>query len=320
MNIWYQLLTDTIRGPFLEEQCKPVRIRPVWTRDLGYLRKEVRRLYDGGYRRQSGELGHMIQIEYRKRVRARKTQLATEFIYERSPSRGLSIRRAYGIVPGNDRARSWYWQHLRGVFERRKRIGLPIQITTTFVVSSEFTHDMRQSVERVKKGRAAGPFGMYGEMLTVSAPWVKHIMVDFWRLCGQLKTMPIMWHTLATEPAYKNGPTDDPSLYRPIGIVTMLLGTIDNAFQRYMSRRYQAHSAQHGFGRGVATEQVILRVLNSSRKRAAPLVLLDIKSAYPSVPRWELVEMVRVRVDPELASIALVRFKSVSVKGCKLHF
>jgi hypothetical protein len=162
MNILYQLLTDTIREPFLEEQCKPVRMRPGWTRDLDYLRKEVRRLYDGGYRRQSGELGYWIQIEYQKRVRARKTQLAKEFMYERSPSRGLSLRRAYGIVPGNDRARSWYWQHLRGVFERRKRIGLPIPITTTFVVSSEFAHDIRQSVERVKTGRAAGPDGMYG--------------------------------------------------------------------------------------------------------------------------------------------------------------
>jgi hypothetical protein len=146
-------------------------------------------------------------------------------------------------------------------------------------------------VKRVKTGRAAGPDGVYGEMLMVSAPWVRYMMVDFWRLCRQLKTMPIMWHTQATEPAYKNGPTDDPSSYRPIGIVPILRGTIDNAFQRYISRRYQAHSAQHGFGRGVATDQVILRVLNSTRKRATPLVSLDINGAYPSVPRWELVEM-----------------------------
>jgi hypothetical protein len=132
---------------------------------------------------------------------------------------------------------------------------------------------------------------------------VKHVMVDFWRLCGQMKTMPKIWHTQATEPAYKNGPTDDPSSYRSIGIVPILRGTIDNAFQRYMSRRYQAHSAQHGFRRGVATDQEILRVMNSTRKRAAPLVLLDVKGAYPSVPRRDLVELVRVRVESELANM-----------------
>jgi Reverse transcriptase (RNA-dependent DNA polymerase) len=53
----------------------------------------------------------------------------------------------------------------------------------------------------------------------------------------------------------------------------------------------------------VATDQAILRVLNSTRKRAAPLVLLDIKGAYPSVPRRDLFELVRVRVDSELANM-----------------
>jgi hypothetical protein len=34
MKFWYQLLTDTMREPFLEEQCKPGRMRPGWTIDL----------------------------------------------------------------------------------------------------------------------------------------------------------------------------------------------------------------------------------------------------------------------------------------------
>jgi hypothetical protein len=189
-------------------------MRPSWTRDLDHFRKAVRRLYDGGYRQQSGELGRWIQWEYRKRVREWKTRLAKELLHEPSPSRAHIIRRALGIVPRKCSAPELVRKTFAESICEKEADRLPIPLPTTFVVSSEFAQDIIQSVDRVKTGRAAGPDGVYGEMIRVIAPWVKHLMVDFWRMCGQMKIMPTMWHAKATEPAYKNGPTDDPSSYR----------------------------------------------------------------------------------------------------------
>jgi hypothetical protein len=89
----------------------------------------------------------------------------------------------------------------------------------------------------VKVGRAAGPDGVYGEMIRVAEPWLCDILPDLWRLIGQCGHMPTLWRTQATEPAYQKGLTDDPASYRPIGIVPLMSSVIDKPFRSQMERR-----------------------------------------------------------------------------------
>jgi hypothetical protein len=118
--------------------------------------------------------------------------------------------------------------------------------------------------------------------------------------------MPTPWRTQTTEPAYKSGPTDDPNTFRNVGIVPTLRSVIDRAFRINTERRYTPHCSRHGFRQAVSPEHAILRVMHSTRTRNAPVGLLDIKGAYPSVPLQELIAMVRERIDPNLVNMLTV--------------
>jgi Reverse transcriptase (RNA-dependent DNA polymerase) len=64
--------------------------------------------------------------------------------------------------------------------------------------------------------------------------------------------------------------------------------------------------AQHGFRLGVSVEHAVLRALHVTRYADGPLALLGLKQAYPSVPRQELIQLVRERVNPTLADVLTV--------------
>jgi Reverse transcriptase (RNA-dependent DNA polymerase) len=50
----------------------------------------------------------------------------------------------------------------------------------------------------------------------------------------------------------------------------------------------------------------LFRVLHTTRTRNAPIALLDLQGTYPSVPRQELINLVRERVAPHLANMLTV--------------
>jgi hypothetical protein len=306
MDIWYNILSSTLREPFVEARRKPSRARPGWSRDLDQLRRAVKRLYDSDHRNESRQLGRWIQREYRKRTRERSIQLAQELVNETSLHRAAAIRRALNIAPRKKSAPEAVRKRFSASVCESERDRLPALVPVPFVVTEEFNADIRSSLQRVKVGRAAGPDGVYGEMIRVAEPWLRDILPDLWRLIGQCGHMPTLWRTQATEPAYKKGPTDDPASYRPIGIVPVMRSVIDKAFRSQMERRYTPHAAQHGFRHGVSAEHAILRALRSTRTRDGPVALLDIKGAYPSVPRHILVTLVRDKVDPLLADMLTV--------------
>jgi Reverse transcriptase (RNA-dependent DNA polymerase)/Endonuclease-reverse transcriptase len=306
MDLWYELLTSALREPFLETNQKPNRARPGWSKSLDQLRKYTRKLYAAGYCAQSQTLGRWIQRTFRKRARTRHTQLAKELVAERDPHRAKAIRRALGISPKKISAPELVRMHFGRTICESTRDRLPPPRPEMFDIPIEFVHDIKASIHKAKAGRAPGPDGVYGEMIHIAAPWLSSLLPDLWCLCGKLKLMPTPWRTQATEPAYKSGPTDDPKSYRPIGIVPTLRSVIDRAFRLYTERRYTPHCSQHGFRKGVSPEHAILRVMHSTRTRNAPVGLLDIKGAYPSVPRQELVAMVRERIDPNLANMLTV--------------
>jgi Reverse transcriptase (RNA-dependent DNA polymerase)/Endonuclease-reverse transcriptase len=306
MDLWYELLASTLREPFRETERKPNRVRPGWSKNLDQLRTCTRKLYAAGYCAQSQTLSRWIQRTFRKRARTRNTQLAKDLVTERDPRRAAAIRRALGISPKKISAPELVRIHFAKTICESSRDRLPPPLPESFDIPIEFVHDIKASIHKAKAGRAPGPDGVYGEMIHIAAPWLSSLLPDLWCLCGKLKVMPTLWRTQATEPAYKSGPTDDPKSYRPIGIVPTLRSVIDRAFRLYTERRYTPHCSQHGFRKGVSPEHAILRVMHSTRIRNAPVGLLDIKSAYPSVPRQEIIDMVRERIDPNLARMLTV--------------
>jgi hypothetical protein len=208
-------------------------------------------------------------------------------VSERYPRRATGLRRALGLAQKSKSAPELVRKTFATSICETERDRLPAPIPTAFGVFLAFTDDILDGLRCVKLGRAPGPDGVYGAMIRVATPWLRSILPEFWKICGILKRMPTLWHTQATEPAYKKDPTDDPGSYRPIGIVPSLRSVIDYAFRRNMERLYPPHVGQHGFRPGVSAEHAILRVIHTTRTRNAPIALLDLKGAYPSVPRNE---------------------------------
>ncbi len=307
LDLWYAVLTNTLKMPFQEAAgAKPRRSRPGWTAQLDLLRRTVRTLYNKGYRTHSQALSRRVQREYRKNVRARRLRLAQELAGESSPHRAAALRVALGISPKKNVAPEVVRRKFSNQVCERIEDRLPAPTAAQFQVTPSFRQSIVAGLKNAKIGRAPGPDGVYGEMIREAVPWLMYLLPDLWQKCGRLKTLPTQWRTQATEPAYKAGPTDDPASYRPIGMISVLRGVIDYAFRREMEKCYTPHAAQHGFRRGVSVEHAVLRVLRATRSADGPLALLDLKQAYPSVPRQELIQLVRDRVNPTLADMLTV--------------
>jgi hypothetical protein len=165
------------------------------------------------------------------------------------------------------------------------------------------TGHLTQSIDRAPLGKAAGPDGIYGEMVRLAAPWLRSLLPDLWRRCGQLASVPTLWRTVLLEPVYKKGPLLDLQPYRPIGLLSVLRRVIDSALDTQLRGRVSHHPAQFGFRRNLRVEQALLRLQRAYMEGPTVTVLLDLRRAYDSVPRTVLLELVSNRIDAPMAAM-----------------
>jgi hypothetical protein len=113
------------------------------------------------------------------------------------------------------------------------------------------TGHLTQSIDRVPLGKAAGPDGIYGEMVRLAAPWLRSLLPDLWRRCGQLASVPTLWKPVLLEPVYKKSPLLDPQFYRPIGLFSVLRRVLDSALDTQLRLRASHHLGKFGFRRNL---------------------------------------------------------------------
>jgi hypothetical protein len=307
LDRWYDGLCRTLREPFHNGR-KPHRARADWSPDLDYLSKMRRSLYRGSRRSPAllpsyRALDRYIQRAVRRRKRQRLQQLVLDLPNVSDPRRQSAIQRALGLSPTRQPVPLAVRQAFTDVVSDPPSASPPTIQMSHFEYPPWMTGHLKQSIDRVPLGKAAGPDGIYGEMVRLAAPWLRSLLPDLWRCCGQLASVPTLWRTVLLEPIYKKGPLLDPQSYRPIGLLSVLRRVVDSALDTQLRGQITHHPAQFGFRRNLGVEQALLRLQRAYAEGPTLTVLLDLRRAYDSVPRAVLLDLVSTRTDAPMAAM-----------------
>jgi len=168
----------------------------------------------------------------------------------------------------------------------------------------EMEKDILQAILHSAPKKAAGMDLVFNETLQLNAPKMARFLTQLWKACGRLGITPSAWDKIMLFPIYKKGPKNLPMNYRPISLMSHIRKIIEKAIDRQSRRAAEFAASQCGFRPFHGTDNALLRFTHAtSTLKQNKVAVLDIKGAFPSVPRDKLMEVVRKRLPPSLAKM-----------------
>lgn len=168
--------------------------------------------------------------------------------------------------------------------------------------------EIREALNHLKQGKAAGCDGILNEMLKASGDVIMPFLVQFFNEIFDKASWPEEWTKALIVPIHKKGDEDNPDNYRGIS----LMCTLSKMFTRVINKRLSAWSedndvineAQAGFRRNYSTVDHIFTLYACVEKQLSQpsklyVAFVDFRKAYDSIKR----------------SLLWVALKNVGIKG-----
>ena len=186
-----------------------------------------------------------------------------------------------------------------------------------FTMSRELERHIFTAILTANCNRASGTDELFSEAFKISPKSFARIFALLWVKCSQLGYLLHEWRTALLVPIYKRGPKSAPSSYRPIALLSHGRQTISKAIGAMIRKEYTFHPTQLGFREQAGTETAILRHAASTAQGFSHTAVLDLKGAYPSVPRDLLMETVHNKLSPSIASMIALELQpqTITTKG-----
>lgn len=136
------------------------------------------------------------------------------------------------------------------------------------------------------------------------------VISELWRSCGKLGEMPKQWHRVALFPIHKKDCGKKAENYRPIALLSHVRKTVEKAVDSAIRYCVELFPLQCGFRRDTGVEQAILGLLEAQSTVHRFIAVLDLKGAYPSVPRAQLVQVISKRIPSHLTKMVAVTLRA----------
>lgn len=104
-------------------------------------------------------------------------------------------------------------------------------------------------------------------------------------------------------PILKKEPASQPQNWRAIALLSQARKMIEKIIDVRIRACYQFHRSQCGFRQHRSVETAILRLMRAIEHGCQYVCVLDLRQAYASVPRGQLMERVEEVLPPDLASM-----------------
>ena len=155
--------------------------------------------------------------------------------------------------------------------------------------------ELREALNQLKKGKAAGPDKVIGEYLKIFAHIHENTFLKLINVIFSERLYPSQWVTNFLKPIYKKGRTNDPENFRGLAIGSAFAKLFSfillNRLIKFIDLNKLISPKQIGFMKGMRTsdhifflQTVVEKIVKKNKKRLFA-VFIDFKKAYDTVDR-----------------------------------
>lgn len=179
-------------------------------------------------------------------------------------------------------------------------------IPKKFHFGEHFKNRIKKALKVMKDGKAVGKDGVFSEALKIKEAEMGELICNVWKVCGTLGAMPDLWHAMQLYPIHKKGSRSIAENYRPVALLSHMRKVIEKEIDYEVRSITNMSPLQCGFRAGRGVEQPILRFLDAARHGHNHIAVLDLKGAYPSVPRGKLMKVLEKRLPQTITDMISV--------------
>lgn len=159
--------------------------------------------------------------------------------------------------------------------------------TVEFTAGKRFMENVERAIHRAPDGKAAGCNEIFVEALKIDPSFYSKRLTKFWKECGEMKYMFQDRNKALLSTIHKNREVADIANYKPIAVMSHARKMTDVTIAMEIRKKYKLNEAQLGFQENTSTENAIVRHIRSCTDMSH-MAVLDLKSAYDTVPRHKL--------------------------------
>ena len=183
----------------------------------------------------------------------------------------------------------------------------------SFSLTRSFIMQVTAAIRRAKSNKATGLDELFSESFKMAPRLFGEILARFWVRCSQLNYLLQDWNKGLIVPLHKKGEKADPGNHRPVALLSHGRQMISSAIGSIIRKEYKFHAAQLGFREEAGTETAVVRHVAASADGLLYTAVLDLKSAYPSVPRDKLMKIVRERLPKKTSAMIALELQPMSI-------
>lgn len=184
---------------------------------------------------------------------------------------------------------------------------------THMTVDEDWRKQIEAAIKRAPRKKASGIDDLFVEALAIDSKITSMAISCLWQKCLQLKHNLLDWSTAVMVPLFKKGDPLAPESYRPIALLSHARKVIEAAIAVVIRQKYTFSDCQLGFRTGTNTETAIVGHM-ANCKHLRWTAVLDLKSAYDSVPRKVLMEVAARRLESDVLSAIRFALQPVHIK------
>lgn len=245
-----------------------------------------------------------IRKEYKRLLKNKKAQFIEKQALleaeEACKDPFIAIRRKTTRAPGEIQMERWE-NHFTQILNKTQTntshdIKIPIEIENVTLFTTE---EVQTAIRSAKNKKAAGPDGIYNEMLKESVDLLVEIWTDLFNRCLTTGKTPENWKKSTIKVLYKGkGDTDNPNSYRGIALESNIFKIYSKLLNRRLTESIDPliPNQQFGFREGRSTLHAVSNLLNDIEqalrhsKGKLHTVFIDYTKAFDLMNRTKLIE------------------------------
>lgn len=173
-----------------------------------------------------------------------------------------------------------------------------------FELDDQWRADIEWAVGRAPRKKATGCDEVFSEALQCSTALLSEWLHEVWASCGRHGIVPTAWCQTMLCPLLKKEPASEPSNWRAIALLSHCRKVIEKVLDKRVREEYRFHHAQCGVRAARSVDTALIRMMRSIKMGCKVICVLDLKQAYASVPRGDLIVRLRQVLSPELAKMS----------------